>query len=423
MNTLINNFPGTLTAMICCFIFGKMILQNKTKINIPKTIVRILIYAIILNLTYLAKYSYIRTILSPIFYYLFFINTFKMTKFETTITTIVYYIMLFTGEMIFMALMSLLLKFNYNELYITFGGSFIGNLLVCTFCLLVSLLLRKILYKLIKIKIKNYVLLYWCISLFILAIFQIICLKYGVLSYIITTLILISLIILFISFYQTNKNNELETKYDKLLEFIKKYEEEIDNQRVLRHETKNQLLIIKSKLIDKDKEASIIKYIDEIIKDNNKNIKNSEYAKLKYLPANGIKGLLYFKVSEAIDHKIKVNINISKNIENGILSNLTPNSFNQIGKILSIILDNAIEASESSKDKLMGIEIYQEDDEVTIIISNTYDNINDNLKSTKGPQRGHGLLLLKSILSRNNKLSNQREITDNLFIQKIIIKK
>ena len=257
----------------------------------------------------------------------------------------------------------------------------------------------------------------------ILAIFQIVSLKYGVLSYIITALIGVSLIILFISFYQTHKNNELEIKYDKLLEFIKKYEEEIDKQRTLRHETKNQLLIIKSKLIDKDKEASIIEYIDEIIKDNNMNINNSEYAKLKYLPANGIKGLFYFKVSEAIDHKVKVNINISKSIENGILSNLTPNAFNQIGKILGIILDNAIEASSISDDKLIGIEIYQNDNEVRFIISNTYKSINDYLKSTKGSERGHGLLLLNTILSRNDKIQNIREITDKLFIQNVIIKK
>ena len=57
---------------------------------------------------------------------------------------------------------------------------------------------------------------------------------------------------------QNYRNNELTIKYDKLLEFIKKYEVEIDNQRVMRHEVKNQLLTIKSKLIDKDKNKNII---------------------------------------------------------------------------------------------------------------------------------------------------------------------
>lgn len=423
MNTLIKSFPGTLIAIVCCYTFGQIIFKKSIKEINPKDIIIVFLFALILNLTFLTDKSLIRTLISIPSYALLYITTHKTSKFESLITSIVYFIMLFTAEIITMFLLSVILKMDYNEIGKNFGGTLFSNLLVCTICLLISYSLKKILYKIVKIKIKNYIILYWIISIILLAIFQIFSLKYGVLSYIITALIAISLLILFVSLYQTNKNNELEIKYDKLLEFIKRYEIEIDNQRVMRHETKNQLLIIKSKLVDKDKESSIIDYIDEIIKDNNRNIRNSEYAKFKYLPANGIKGLLYFKVSEAIDHKIKVNINVSKSIENGILSNLTQNSFNQIGKILGIVLDNAIEAAEISDDKLMGIEIYQDDNKVTFIISNTYRKVNDNLKSTKGSERGHGLLLLNTILSRNNNLSNYREITDKLFIQKIIIKK
>ena len=66
---------------------------------------------------------------------------------------------------------------------------------------------------------------------------------------------------------QTYRNNALLDKYDKLLEFIKKYETEIDNQRTVRHELKNQLLTIQSKILDNDKKENIIKYIDEILND------------------------------------------------------------------------------------------------------------------------------------------------------------
>ena len=78
--------------------------------------------------------------------------------------------------------------------------------------------------------------------------------------------------------------------------------------------------------LHRDSEAmnmkQIIEYINEILDDNNKEIKHSEYAKLRFLPSNGIKGLFYFKVSEAIDKKIKVNINVSKSIDNSFICNL-----------------------------------------------------------------------------------------------------
>lgn len=237
------------------------------------------------------------------------------------------------------------------------------------------------------------------------------------------------LIVIFVSFYQTYKNNELAVKYDKLLDFIKKYETEIDKQRTLRHETKNQLLTIKSKLIDKDKTDNVIKYIDEIINDNDMVICHSEYSRLKYLPSNGIKGLFYFKVSEANDRKISVNINISKEIKNSYISKLSPITFNQLGKILGIFLDNAIEGVELASEKQIGIEMYcNNDEEIIVIISNTYGPVKPKkagvtVMSTKGNDRGHGLLLVRTIIASNKMFENETEITNDLYIQKLIIKK
>ena len=41
---------------------------------------------------------------------------------------------------------------------------------------------------------------------------------------------------------------------------MKEYEAEIEKQRILRHETKNQLLTIKSKIVDKNDEKQTIEY-------------------------------------------------------------------------------------------------------------------------------------------------------------------
>ena len=223
---------------------------------------------------------------------------------------------------------------------------------------------------------------------------------------------------------QTYKNNELTIKYDKLLDFIKKYEREIDNQRVMRHEMKNQLLTIKSKIIDKDDNNSVLGYIDEILADNAKEINHTVYAKLSYLPPNGLKGLFYFKINEAHDRNIKISINISKDIEKSCLSNLNSVMFNQIGKLFGILLDNAIEGAELTNEKKIGIEMYVSNDKINFVISNTYVRVEEKLisRSTKDINRGYGLLLAKAIINSSSKFELETTITEDLYIQKLIIK-
>ena len=323
-------------------------------------------------------------------------------------------------------------KISGNKVYIDFGATLLGNFLVSAICLSIGFLLRKLMIKLLEKRIRNKLLAYWICILACIVLFFLTCFSTDTLNietFLVLGMITVILIVIFVSFYQTYKNNELAVKYDKLLDFIKKYETEIDKQRTLRHETKNQLLTIKSKLIDKDKTDNVIKYIDEIINDNNMVICHSEYSRLKYLPSNGIKGLFYFKVSEANDRKISVNINISKKIKNSYISKLSPITFNQLGKILGIFLDNAIEGVELASEKQIGIEMYcNGDEEIIVIISNTYGPVKPKkagvtVMSTKGNDRGHGLLLVRTIIASNKMFENETEITNDLYIQKLIIKK
>ena len=206
------------------------------------------------------------------------------------------------------------------------------------------------------------------------------------------------------------------------------YEKEIENQRILRHETKNEFLTIRGKINDKVKESKILAYIDEILKEKIE-VKQEEYAKFGYLPANGIKGLCYLKTQEAQDKGLNTNINISKRIENSNIYKLNIKEQRDLGKILGVFLDNAIEASLTSKDKEFGIEAYLNlKKECQIIISNTYDTKIDTSKigkkgfSTKGAKRGHGLLLVNHIVANNKIFEVKTNITQGLYIQTLTIK-
>lgn len=429
---LISDYVGTLISTICGVFFVNKILKIELKLKKPYVLLFCMLNSLIITACCVFKIVELKSIVGYFLYVILFRISFKFDKYKSFLIGFLYYILLFSGEILFFIVTSYLFKISGNKVYIDFGATLLGNFFVSAICLSIGFLLRKLMIKLLEKRIRNKLLAYWICILACIVLFFLICFSTDTLNietFLVLGMITVILIVIFVSFYQTYKNNELAVKYDKLLDFIKKYETEIDKQRTLRHETKNQLLTIKSKLIDKDKTDNVIKYIDEIINDNNMVICHSEYSRLKYLPSNGIKGLFYFKVSEANDRKISVNINISKEIKNSYISKLSPITFNQLGKILGIFLDNAIEGVELASEKQIGIEMYcNSDEEIIVIISNTYGPVKPKkagvtVMSTKGNDRGHGLLLVRTIIASNKMFENETEITNDLYIQKLIIKK
>ena len=235
------------------------------------------------------------------------------------------------------------------------------------------------------------------------------------------------LAILFSLVKQKIDNNKITEKYDSLIEFMNSYEEKIDELRIQSHENKNQLLNIKSKIIDKDKNKNIIEYIDSILNEKVQ-LDKGKYSKLKYLPSNGFKGMFYYKISKAEELGIQISINISAGIKKSVLHNMNAEDYKQLCRIIGVYLDNAIEASAISNEKLLGIEIYLNNNDVEIIISNSYlgevdiNNIYEKGYSTKGKSHGYGLSLVKNILENSDIFSSETTTCNGIYTQKLNIK-
>lgn len=240
-------------------------------------------------------------------------------------------------------------------------------------------------------------------------------------------IIVMLICILLYLFKQKIENEKISKKYDELLDVMKSYESDIEEQRTLRHETKNEFATIKCKLQDKEDNKTIIEYIDSVIGEKEK-AGSTKYSKFKYLPSNGLKGFFYYKFIEAEKKGINVSINISKQIENSFLKDIETKDFKDLARIVGVYLDNAIEASSTSEDKKLGIEMYLIKEKIEIIITNTFNNeinldkIGKESFSTKGKHRGHGLLLVNKILSENNMFEAKNEIRENIYIQSLKIK-
>ena len=363
-----------------------------------------------------------------------FVYLFKISFSKSILLTFIFAVVMLIPDVVIMVTVVNILGFSKDFCYNVFAGSILSNIIGSLVFLIVAYILRKPLNKILSVKLENSkkiiifsVLTFLCVAIFFYNAFSDLQLNQELIVSV--AIMLTFIVILFNLFSQTIKNNRLKTEYDKLLEFMTTYEVEIEKERMLRHETKNQLLTIKAKMADDDAEVAVIEYIDDILNENSVTVNQEKYAKFGSLPPNGLKALFYFKTMEAENKDITVNISISKQIEGSFIYNLDNKQFSLLGKLLGVYIDNAIDASSKSEDKVLGFEVYPTKKGIEFIISNSYgnieiDKIGQKHYSTKGKSHGYGLSLVKEIILSNSKVFEQeRIVTDKLYIQKLTIKK
>ena len=425
-------FISSTLMIVTVYYFGKIILGNKLKRNnFWKLLLIILLSIAIHTIVYLYTDGIIKTLLLSVVYSLFIKIVFKTSYWKSILMSIIYTLLMIVPDLITLGGTIYIFKVSKDFCYENLTGSIISNICVCSLMTLLTYLLRKPLKTLMNYKLsesKKIVVMSVLAIIFTAIFFYKFATGYklnqNVLLYLIAMFAFI--IILFTLFKQRMDNENVSKKYDELLDVMKNYENDIEEQRTLRHETKNEFATIKCKIQDKEDDKSIIEYIDSVIGDKCK-ANSTKYSKFKYLPSNGLKGFFYYKFIEAEKKEINVSVNISKQIENSFLKDIDTKDFKDLARIIGVYLDNAIEASSSSKDKKLGIEMYLIKEKIEIIITNTFNNeINlDKLGkesfSTKGKNRGHGLLLVKKILSENDMFEAKNEVRGNIYIQTLKI--
>lgn len=435
MSVSLSKFIGGFLLVVITIIFGYLLSNVKmNKKKIIATLIIVIAYSTLYDYIYYEFDNSIRSIIN------FTINTlifkfvfdFKLTK--AIFVSFLHSVLLLASDILPFFIAKFCLNVS-NEYYnANIAGNIIGNIIVCTIFCILAFILRKPLRKLMQFKVSynKVVSLYMiltiiCIGIFFFTIINSI--MNGIENNLLINIfsIIAFLIIMFSLINQKVKNEKITREYDNLIEFVREYETIIEEQRISQHENKNILVNIKSKIIDKSKIKDIIEYIDSVL-DEKVGFDKIKYAKLGYLPSNGLKGLFYYKINKAESNEIKVNINISKSVEKSILYKLNTRTYKDLCKIIGVYLDNAIEASQISDKKILGIEVYNHKNHASIIISNSYSGDLNESKfsnrgySTKGAGRGYGLSLVKSIIKNNDMFQNESRVTPDLYIQKLIIK-
>ncbi|MDU3703972.1 MAG: GHKL domain-containing protein [Staphylococcus epidermidis] len=241
----------------------------------------------------------------------------------------------------------------------------------------------------------------------------------------VSVIVFLSLVILLLSAFALR-----EMKYKRKLQEIEAYYEytlrieSINNEmRKFRHDYVNILTTL-SDYIREDDMPGLRKYFDEHIvpmkdKLKTRSIKMNGIEKLK---VREIKGLITTKIIQAQEKRIPISIEVPDEIDRIDMNTV------ELSRIIGIIVDNAIEASENLEEPLINIAFIDNDESVTFIVMNKCSDdipkIHELFEqgfSTKGDNRGLGLSTLKELTDSNENVLLDTVIENGYFVQKVEI--
>lgn len=415
-------------AVILITVLLTMVMQLNN-INIKNNILKFIICTIILSI-----YMYFSYLLTMIFarYALFLligsivISRFYNVKISKIFCTLFFsWVIFLFSECIFTLIIGIFFK-NIEIFY----GSLLSNIIISflSYCILqIKFIKEKIIFVINKIINSEISLIYF--SIFILS------LSFSIIIYInyynknVTVNFILSLFVMIVQatitvmlFLEKNASQNTRYEYNALLNNLNEYEKMLDYQKVMNHENKNELLVIKG-MINKN-QNNVTDYIDSIIKEQHADNEELLY-KTNKIPEGGLRGLVYYKLLTMKDKKINISLDIDNKVRKINFSDIDVNR--DLCKILGVFLDNSMQALDSLEEKNINIVMYVKEHNLIIKISNNFqDYLNiekmDELGyTTKGTGHGYGLTLVKELLTKHTNIVNRRLISGNVFTQELII--
>ena len=237
---MVSDYLGTFIVVLSVIVFARIVLQTKSKLNFGKLIILIIIIAAILDAFCYFDITLFKTLIMFVLFALLVRLLYSLDISQTIIITFIYFVISVLVDIVSINLFTLTI--GEVAFYKYVAGKLLGSVATFIILTIITLIFRKLILKLLNIKIR-----YRMLFVMIFSIVCIIALFYATFRLGTNSadklLCIFSIFVLVLvignSFMQAYKNNQLMLQYDNLLSFIKKYETEIDNQRMMRHETKN----------------------------------------------------------------------------------------------------------------------------------------------------------------------------------------
>lgn len=404
--------------------FAKLSDNDKLTFNF-KNILIVIIGGVILYFNATINTSILRIIISFVTVFVSALYIYRYSISKTFMNVLVAYLIILFYEIIASLLMiniSSMIEFDKSIIFKTIYSTIIVLLGYFTCCnKSIKNFLNKFVIKLENTKFDILISIVTLIFFLIIDSNNFRAVSFDVLIYNLAIVVCFSFIIVYAIYNYYKANKELE-KTNILLSFIDKYEKIIDDDRILKHEILNNLLVLNS-FEDKNTEE-YNNILDDLINTYSK--AKTKTKNLYKLPA-GLKGLFYYKLYGLDEEGFNINIRIDKTLPK-TFTKIKNKDYALLCRIVNIALDNAIEAAHQSKDKIINIEVYKENKECIVLIENScckkvdLNKIEEKGYSTKGKGRGLGLYIVNTLLKESDHIELEREYNNLIFTTKIIIK-
>ena len=246
--------------------------------------------------------------------------------------------------------------------------------------------------------------------------------QFNCILFLICALISNYLIIMCIRQVKNEEEQKAEKKRQQLLEeYIVCLENMVEETRIFKHDYKNMLFTM-SGFIHENRLRELQVYFDQ-------QLKRPAYSKLdemqawqylKNIQPIEMKGLLFEKILAALGKGIRVQVEISENV------NVVYEGISDLIRILGVFIDNAVEALEEGKG-LLCIIIAKLDNRIVFQVMNECENQPDLSKifckgySTKDEGRGWGLYSVRSLLQEHEDMAHECKVEQGMFIQRLEI--
>ncbi|MFI3307064.1 MAG: GHKL domain-containing protein [Mycoplasmatota bacterium] len=409
------------------YYLNSRLLDDEKKLSV-NNIVYAIFHVFLMSLIYMYVSSIIRIVISLLINIIFNKLYFSKSFIKSIISAIFTYIIIMMVEIVVIFFWFIFDKLILASLTLNIELDLIMNfIVVISCCLIINVhrlknLLKKIINN-IEVKIdKEYVMIMFLIfeTVSLLGLFTYYNYNQTVNLIINYLIIVFFAIITYFLFKGKNDNIEICSKYKIASYNLREYEKLLTEQRILNHDTKNDFIVLRGMVEKNEKQEMITDYITELIKyriKDNQDLLNQTSC----IPLGGLQAIIYQKLLLAKEKKIKIFLNISKEIKRIKTLNLNVEELRSLCTIIGIFLDNSIEANDNVKNKEINVTMFLKNKKVYIKTSNTYSGHNVDEYSSKGIGRGNGLKIVNKLLVENQMFHNEKEIHGCVFQQTLII--
>lgn len=428
-----NVIPCSINIIVIIYIISKL-LNKSFNFNNPKNYIFVVLLIVVNVANFLYFDDLVRIIVSTIFISIANYLIFNETLNRTVVSTITEQLLMFISEIIYAVCLINLLDVNGNSLISEYYGTLISVLFISAIAIILInvKIIKKFLVKIVNgsNKLKSSYLTASALLLILIMNILLVTVYHDVN---IETIILVNFVfiimcacILYKNLVNGSNIVKMQVENKALLNNLEEYEKMLDYQRVVNHENKNQLLIVRS-LLKENENSDALNYVNEVL-DDKKDDNDVLFGRAKKIPSGGLQGIVYQKMLVMNDKNIKPILDVSNSVKKFKLENLDTKLNYDICRIVGVFLDNAIEETEKLDEREIMLSMYEQNSDLVIEISNKFKNVPDLERleekgySTKGKGHGYGLSLVNDIVNNNNQIINEKGITRNIFTQKLIIK-